>query len=128
MTASILLHRLVLFSVCFIYPMSGDTVPERLTRIGNSNVLRLFLFVSIVLKFFVGPDVTRGKVHGWLNFQKFAITKLNEIRGFFCFCFTMCTIEIEDGHLAPCKPSKFKSCLILTSTRRPVYFLPYRPV
>ena len=42
-TASTLWHRLVLFNVCFIYQMSGrfKLGPKRLTRPGNSNVLRL---------------------------------------------------------------------------------------
>ena len=38
-------NRLVLLSVCFIYPISGAIQyklgPERFTRLGNSNVLRL---------------------------------------------------------------------------------------
>ena len=66
-------------------------------------------------------------IDDWI-FKNLPLQNKMKSADFFCFCFTMCTIEIEDGRLAPCKPSKFKSCLILTSTRRPVYFLPYRPV
>ena len=40
---NLLWHQLVLLNVCFIYPMSGrfKLGPKRLTRPGNSNVLRL---------------------------------------------------------------------------------------